>query len=735
MYSSNARDTIYVFSTDPSEQLYNLSFIDIGFGKGDYVEDLSNSANGKVYKWVAPDTLTGQRQGQFVPAVLLVAPRKQQVITLGADYQVNSQTLIKTEMAVSVYDVNTFSSKDKGNDQGFAARASLANVTSISKEKGRELKTDLYYEHIGKDFRPVERLRNVEFNRDWGLPFDATPAAEDYFTTAATLQDKKSHSLRYAFSGFLRSNDYQAFRNSLQHQGDFSGWRFNNQFNYTSIDESRQKGYFLRPSIDINKQLKKLRNYQLGFNYQLEHNELLVKVFDTLNPGSFSFDIWQAYFRSPDNLPNKWGVSYFTRSDKYPTGKELIRADRSQNINFFTELMKNEHHQFRINSTFRKLNVIDDRFTSLEEDETILGRAEYLANVWKGGVTGNVLYELGTGQEPRKDFSYVEVPAGQGEYTWIDYNNDGVQQLNEFEVARFQDQAKYIRVYTPTTDFIKANYLQFNYSVVVNPRVAINQAKASGFQKFASRLYFQSALQIGRKTISDGIGNFNPFDNSFDDTSLLTLDQRYSNTFSFNRFSSIWGVDVNNIRASGRSFLSYGYETRKLNDWSLKGRVNIGKMFTVDMIARLLVNQLLTPEFNNRNFTVEGQSLEPRLTYTRGTVFRAQVGYLFDQKDNTAGTEKSSANTVNAEFKYNVLSNTSLTARFTFSQITYNASPNTTVSYVMLDGLLPGENYLWNVDLTQRLSSFLELNFQYEGRKAGTSGVVHIGRAQIRALF
>jgi hypothetical protein len=53
----------------------------------------------------------------------------------------------------------------------------------------------------------------------------------------------------------------------------------------------------------------------------------------------------------------------------------------------------------------------------------------------------------------------------------------------------------------------------------------------------------------------------------------------------------------------------------------------------------------------------------------------------------------------------------------------------------MLDGLLPGQNYLWNVDLTQRLSSFLELNFQYEGRKAGTSGVVHIGRAQIRALF
>jgi hypothetical protein len=53
----------------------------------------------------------------------------------------------------------------------------------------------------------------------------------------------------------------------------------------------------------------------------------------------------------------------------------------------------------------------------------------------------------------------------------------------------------------------------------------------------------------------------------------------------------------------------------------------------------------------------------------------------------------------------------------------------------MLEGLLPGRNFLWTLDLTQRLTAFLELNFQYEGRKSGTSGIVNIGRAQIRALF
>jgi hypothetical protein len=100
-----------------------------------------------------------------------------------------------------------------------------------------------------------------------------------------------------------------------------------------------------------------------------------------------------------------------------------------------------------------------------------------------------------------------------------------------------------------------------------------------------------------------------------------------------------------------------------------------------------------------------------------------------------SGSEKSSSHAVNTEWKYNVLSNTALTTRLTFSDIEYNSPPNTAVSYMMLDGLLPGENFLWTLDLTRRLSSYIELSVQYEGRKSGQSGMVHVGRAQIRALF
>jgi hypothetical protein len=83
------------------------------------------------------------------------------------------------------------------------------------------------------------------------------------------------------------------------------------------------------------------------------------------------------------------------------------------------------------------------------------------------------------------------------------------------------------------------------------------------------------------------------------------------------------------------------------------------------------------------------------------------------------------------------LQNSSITGKFTYNNINFNAvnGNTTTVSYTMLDGLLPGRNLLWSLTLTKRLLNNLELNFQYDGRKPAEARTVHIGRAAITALF
>ncbi len=99
------------------------------------------------------------------------------------------------------------------------------------------------------------------------------------------------------------------------------------------------------------------------------------------------------------------------------------------------------------------------------------------------------------------------------------------------------------------------------------------------------------------------------------------------------------------------------------------------------------------------------------------------VGYKFTEKNNQTGSqEKSVSNAVSSEIKYNILQSTSIQARFTYNNITFSSldtTPNTNSpsAYIILDGLLPGKNFLWNLDLTKRLSNSLEINIQYEGRK------------------
>jgi hypothetical protein len=727
-------DSFYRYSTDSLRARYSLSFTEVGQGQGNYVPDF-NGANGKVYRFVEP--INGLKQGNYEPVMKLVTPKRQQVLSMATDYNIDANNVVKTDLAMSNYDANTFSSIHEGDDVGVAGRVQYSNKALVNRARGLQLTSTVDYELVQEKFRPLERLRYVEFTREWGLPLVLPAATEHIFRATSQLTSKTGSSLSYQFMTYQRSDDYQGAQNVVLHSFTLGGWRFNNQFALTRFNAQNHKGSFLRPVVDLSKQLKQLASMRLGFRYTLERNEQDAPEGDTLAKTSFSFDTYTVYLKSDETKKNRYGVTFFTRSDKYPSQKELVRGDRSYNINFQAELLKSARHQFLFNSTFRQLDVYDEKLSRQKEDRTLLGRAEYLVNEWKGFVNGNVLYELGTGQEQRRDFAYLEVPAGQGVYTWNDYDSNGVQTLNEFEIAAFQDQATFIRVYVPTNEFIKANYTTFNYSLSLNPKAIMGGNGASGFSRFAARFVLQTSLQRSKKSLAQGDFDFISFKYDLADTSLLTLTTSFINTLSFNRFSSKWGMDISNIQNTGKSLLTYGYESRKTIDWIGKLRWMISPSFTLNLNGKYGQNGLATPSFGNRNYDLTVRNVEPQLVFISRTVFRLQSSYKYDVKQNNPhwGGEEALSHSVISEVKYNVLQNSSLIGRFTYNYIEYGYPTNTTVSYIMLDGLLPGRNYLWSLDFTKRLLNNVELNFQYEGRKPGESRMVHIGRASVRALF
>jgi hypothetical protein len=726
-------DSFYRYSTDSINARYSLSFTDVGAGNGNYVPDF-NGANGKVYKFIPP--VNGVKQGQFEPVMKLVTPKKQQVLSLAADYQLDKNNVIKTELGLSRYDVNTFSPKDARDDNGVAFRLQYANNLLLNTTKQLALNTSFDIEHVQQKFHPLERLRYVEFSREWGLPLNTAAADEDIVRISSSLKNKNIQSLTYQFMNYKRSDDYKGYQNIVQHNYQQGGWIMANQVSITSFRNAFQKGSFFRPVIDISKEFKNLHYIRLGARYALEKNELHDNQTDTLVANSFSFDTYTAYLKTDQRKKNKYTANFYTRSDRYPFQNGLTQADKSYNVNMQMELLKSEHHQFLVNATYRKLDVQNAKLSKEKTDNTLLGRVEYLVNEWKGLLTGNTLYETGSGQEQKRDVAYVEVPAGKGEYTWIDYNNDRIQQLNEFETALFPDQARFVRIFVPTNQFVKANYSTLNYSFNLNPK-AIMRDNATGFRNFLSRVSWLTSMQKTKKSVSKSNFQLDPFKYDIHDTALLTAATTFNNTVSFNRFSNKWGIDISNVQNTGKSLLTYGYETRRLADWQLKFRSNISSSITFNLISKKGANSLLTPKFRNRNYNLDIYSAEPQLVYVDRSVFRLQGSYKIDSRSNLPayGGEHSLANSVHLEMKYNVLQNSSVNARFTFSQIDFKYPSNSTVSYIMLEGLLPGTNYLWGMDYTKRLLNNVELSLQYDGRKAAASNTIHTGRASIRAIF
>jgi hypothetical protein len=733
-------DSIYVYSVNQSDTLYNLSFTQVGLGKGNYVLSTGNT-NGSVFDWIQP--LNGVPQGDWEPVILLITPKKQQLITAAAQYFINDKSYIKTELALSNYDANTFSSKDKSQDNGTAAKLEYSNTQKVlrSLKEGLVLQTTVNYEYVQDRFKPVERLRNVEFNRDWSLAFDAPAATENLVTGSLQLHDAKNNFVNYQLTNYNRSDHFNGVRNSIEHSMQVKGWKIADKFFITNINSDQQKGSYIRPSVDVSRLFPGLKNLTIGGGFSAENNKQLVKQYDTLSPLSFAFDLWQVYVKSSEKKLNRWGITYFSRTDKIPFQKDLISGDKSQNISLITEFLKNENHRLKLNVTYRKLDVINAGITSQKSDQSLLGRVEYSIRQWKGLVVGNVLYEIGSGQEQKREYTYVQVPAGQGYYTWVDYNKDGIPQLNEFEVAIYDDQKTWIRVFTPTNDYVKANYIQFNYNVEINPGAIIKSTTSNHLAKFLGRFSSNSTWQINKKDIAGNSSfEFNPFSKQLVDTTLITLTSFLSNTLHFNRKSIKWGIDITHRLNTSKALLNYGFESNKLRDVTLKGRWNLNRSIATSFTSKFGLNQLNTPSFANRNYSIDEVSSEPSVSYVYKSNLRVSLIYTYDVRQNKIDfMEKAINNEVAAEMRYNVLSNGTLNGRFSYNNISFNGgnggSATSTAGYILLDGLLPGKNYLWNIELTKRLPGNIELNLQYEGRKPGGGPTINTGRATVRAIF
>jgi hypothetical protein len=723
---------VYVYSTNTDTALYQLSFTNVGQGNGDYIQD-GFVASGRVFKWIAPDTLNGEivHRGNHAPIRRLIAPKSQRMFILGVDHKENERTSVSAEFALTDLDRNSFSSIDNGDNQGLAVKMGMIHTIPLDTAAVWSILMAGSLELRDANFERIERYRSVEFDRNWNVLGRMFLNEQALGTATLGLKKKNGERVAYSLNGFSVADEFDGVKHDVtamlrprKYEIDFVGSLLST--------EEENSSYFIRHKSRL---ARRFGAITLGYADEHELNERFGSTRDSLSVGSYQFFDWRLFAESPDSLKSRYSLSAGQRNDRLVANGQLVNTTLATNVTAGFELGNNSRNRLKGTFTYRQLQITNDSLTSQQPEDTYLGRLEYDLNALKGAASIGLFYELGAGAEQRREFIYVEVPAGQGVYVWNDYNGDGVRDLNEFEIANFGYEANYIRVFIPSNEYVTTYTDQLSISLDLRPRAVWSNTE--GARKFLAKFSNQTSIRTDRRTGKDLSTALDFFNLNDRDSSIISYNSSARNSVYYDRTSREWSADFTVQNDRSKSNLVNGSEIRGRLNRRLGLRWNTTDRFTFNLNLENGEVFSQSQALAGRTYSIDETKVEPKLTWQPNTTFRASVSYVQTNKE--AGSEsamnKALLNELNATTRLSTPGKGSLDISISWITIEYDGEPNNSLGNEMLQGLRIGNNATWTVSLQRNLSKNLQADLTYNGRRSEGNPVIHVGGVQLRAFF
>ena len=715
----------FVFSNNPDDELFRVTFTRVGANQGNYNLSSINAIN-NIYEYV------GVNQGEYAPIIQLVAPVKIQIAVVNGSYNPSEKTQINFEAAASKNDLNLFSDLDNDNNDGFAGKL---NVEQRIVKNDSLWNVNVFFDsdYISDDYRNIEGLYNPEFNRDWNLDLNNLNGIGNNLGNQTLLNSgfrvfhpqKGIFNYQFEhlnFSDGFNGNRHVANANLLLNKLSISSYS-----SFLKVNSNINISTFLR---SYNTVIYGMPKSWIGTKLAIEDNEQRDNATQELTPLSQKFKSYEVFVGIGDSTKIFTEIGYKNRVNDSIRNNDLQKVNTSNTFYLDAKLVQNKNTNLSIYANYRTLNNEDD---TIDNERSINSRIQYNQKLFKQIVQWNTIFETNSGTLPQQDFTYVEVEPGQGTYTWIDYNENGIQELEEFEIAQFQDQGKYIRVLLPNRVFIKTHQNRLSQTLTLNPSTWSVSEKKS--QKFWSHFYNQTTYLIDRKIRRDNNSfNLNPFESNAENQLGLQLNLR--NVLFFNRGKQDYTTSYTYLSNSSRNTLSIGFIENSLQSHQLNFNHKIADNWLINLLSAFDNNESISENFASRNFNFDETRLNPKLSYLFNDNSSFDVFYQYASKANTIGSlESLKQQKYGASFVLTNQAKGAINGEFNFFSNTFEGNANTPVAYQMLEGLQPGKNFTWTLLAQKKLTDFLDLNFSYFGRKTETSKTIHTGSIQLKAYF
>jgi len=710
---------IFEYSNDSQEILYNVRFTQVTANKGNYI--LKNTATiGRIYEYVEP--INAIPQGNYEPIIQLVSPIKTQVVTFIGKYNPSEKTAIDFEIGLSNNDRNLFSSIDDSNNQGVATK-----INARQRLFSKQWNVDAFanYQFIAKDFSSVERLYTIEFSRDWNLGKTAV-GNQSYLVSGLQMTLPEKGNLVYQFEKLDFSENFSGSRHALNALFKLKDWTIQNHGSFLNSDATASTSKFIRNQTQVKYHFKK--NW-VGTSLKLEDNQEKNKFTEQFSALSQRFTESGFFAGRGDSTKVFVELAYFKRANDSLQNGTIQRVNNSQTFSLRSKLIQTNKSDLSLFINYRVFDFVDP---AKKNEPSLNSRMIYNDRFFNQLIQSTTVFETNSGSIPQQEFTYLEVPVGQGVYTWNDYNSNGIQELEEFEVAPFVDQAKYIRIYLPNRVYIKTHQNKFSQSIILNPNQWQNEA---GFKKTLSYFYNQTSYIVDRKVENKG-DNFdlNPFSKSDDD--VLGLNSSFRNSLFFNRGKQYHSFTYSYIQNDTENLLSIGSQEAKTRSNQLQYNHLYRKSWLFGMFAKTIQTAIKSENFPQKNYEIKGYQLAPKISYLFSKSTSWDLFYELQNKENQIGNfETLLQNRFGTSFMYAGKKNFTMNGEVSFYQNKFVGNEFSSVGFQMLEGLQTGQNLTWRLLLQKNLTNFLDINLNYQGRKSEKSKTIHTGSVQLRAYF
>ncbi|SHI56612.1 hypothetical protein SAMN02745146_1048 [Hymenobacter daecheongensis DSM 21074] len=732
----------FVYPPTDSTRVFDVRFTQVDSGTGDYsLSPDDANANGRVYRYV------GTGRGSYRAERLIPTPLEKQLVAVGTSFRLDSTATVFVDLASSQLDLNRFSAAaDKG--QAFrVGYAVLDRPLALPILRAYKLRTTLDYEYTSRRFAPIDRYRDVEFDRNWSTTSTTQGnavrrvAREDNILNFSVGAVKDfDNAFNYRLSRRYRAGEVSGVQHWLDVARKLGDVEVRSGLFVLNSEAGRRHSGWARGEATA----RYVRGPVVpGYAYRFDKNRVALPDGDSLTSANY-YDEHALFLQSRDSAKTRFRLDYTFRRDQTPQDNELRERGRAQTWQGTLASRLGQNQDLNVLLAYRDLAARDSA-----RQRTVLSKIDWNASFFQNVLRSELSYSIATGRELKRDFAFLVVSNGQGtHYYGGDANGNTRQDKEEFFEAQTPDAQfrTHIKVFLPTDDYITAFTNRFSYRLTTSAPRAWREGQ--GLRALAARFSTLTTVTLDRRTTETALSSrLNPFAFQTDDQLLLSLNKLLRNTLYFNRSNPIFGAEFTVQQTQQKVLLTNGTDTRNLASQQLLVRRTLAQSFTGRLTTARTVRASLTNYLSTlpgtqpaRDFRLLSYEASPEISYQPNNSLRFTGTYLHTTRRNTReGAEKDTRGTfdeLGLETRLSQVSKRTLTGAVRYVGVGFKGGPeNSLVGLEILNALRPGSNFTWNLNLEQRLSNGLNVTVAYDGRKANGLNAVHTGRMQVSVLF